>query len=235
MIAGDRKTGCLLLHGFTGSPFEVEPLSAYLQQKTAWKISVPLLPGHGEGATLKGIKHSEWIKTAEDALMQLLSECEEVYVIGFSMGGIIACYLAAKYEVSKLILLSAAALYVNPKQIAADSLDLVKAALRGRLKDHELYIRYKTKITKTPISAVWQFRTLVKAHRTIFNEIKIPALIAQGGLDGIVPPRSAEYIFHSIPSNKKSLLWMDESKHLICHCKQKNRLFEEIYKFLTES
>ncbi|PLT27968.1 alpha/beta hydrolase [Peribacillus deserti] len=235
MIAGGKKTGCLLIHGFTGSPYEVEPLSAYLQNNTSWKISVPLLPGHGDGATLRGIKHLDWIQTAEEALLSLLHECEEVYVIGFSMGGIIACYLAAKYQVSKLILLSAAAIYVNPRQIAADSLELVRDAFRGQLKNNELFIRYKTKITKTPISAVWQFHLLVKTHRSILNEIKIPAFIAQGGLDGIVPPKSAEYIYRSIPSSKKSLVIIDESKHLICHCKQNEKLFEEIYHFLKET
>ncbi|MCY7518237.1 alpha/beta fold hydrolase, partial [Bacillus safensis] len=113
--------GCLCIHGFTGAPYEVEPLAQYLKQTADWEVQSVTLPGHGDELQLKGILYQEWIATAELELLSLYRTCDTVYLIGFSMGGMIASYLAAKYPVARLVLLSAAAKYVNPKQIMQDT------------------------------------------------------------------------------------------------------------------
>ncbi len=142
--------GCLLIHGFTGSPFEVEPLAQSLRSRTDWKIAVPTLPGHGDELSLKGIKHTEWMNHAERELKALLKECDTVYVVGFSMGGLIASYLASLYPVEKLVLLSAAAYYVNPRQLALDIKEMMKDTVKGKLKENELFRRYTKKSKQHP-------------------------------------------------------------------------------------
>lgn len=98
--------GCLCIHGFTGAPYEVEPLTQYLKQKTDWNVQSVTLPGHGDELQLKGILYQEWIATAELELLSLYRTCDTIFLIGFSMGGMIASYLAAKYPVARLVLLS---------------------------------------------------------------------------------------------------------------------------------
>lgn len=225
--------GCLLIHGFTGSPFEVEPLGQSLKERTDWKIVVPTLPGHGKELSLKGIKYSQWIDHAETELKALLEECDTVYVIGFSMGGLIASYLASKYPVEKLVLLSAAAYYVNPKQLAVDMKEMVRDTVKGKLKENEMFLRYRRKIKETPMTATLQFRRLVSEIRPILKKVKAPTLIAQGESDGIVPPKSAQYLYEHIGAVEKRLIYYKNSKHLICHCDEKEQLFEEVYDFLT--
>ncbi|WP_345739448.1 hypothetical protein [Virgibacillus salarius] len=34
---------CLVIHGYTGGPYEVEPLANYLQENTNWHVEVPTL------------------------------------------------------------------------------------------------------------------------------------------------------------------------------------------------
>ncbi|MFP3325017.1 carboxylesterase, partial [Planococcus sp. SIMBA_160] len=63
--------GCLCIHGFTGAPYEVEPLAQYLKQTTDWTVQSITLPGHGEELRLKGILYQEWIATAELELLSL--------------------------------------------------------------------------------------------------------------------------------------------------------------------
>ena len=115
MVIKRKKKGCLCIHGFTGSPYEVEPLAQYIQMHMDCKILVPTLPGHEQQGNLADVVYEEWIYCAEKSLKELIRECEEVYVIGFSMGGVIASYLASKYHIEKLVLLSAAAKYVCVK------------------------------------------------------------------------------------------------------------------------
>ncbi|MUV38487.1 hypothetical protein JNUCC1_02325 [Lentibacillus sp. JNUCC-1] len=79
--------GCLIIHGYTGGPFEVEPLATYLRQSLNWDIRMPTLPGHGETIAIEDMSHKKWIQASEDTLKQLLKQHDDVYVIGFSMGG----------------------------------------------------------------------------------------------------------------------------------------------------
>ncbi|MDQ1143186.1 carboxylesterase [Bacillus sp. SORGH_AS 510] len=226
--------GCLCIHGFTGAPYEVEPLVDFLQQRTDWVFRVPTLPGHGEANSLKGIHFQEWINHAETELKQLIDNCDEVYVVGFSMGGMIASYLAANYPVDKLILLSAAAYYINPRQLATDIKQTFLDAIKGNLKENELFHRYKRKITETPLAATLQFRKLVTFIKPLLTKVKVPTLIAQGECDGIVPLKSAEYLFQTIGAKQKKLTYIKQSKHHICHCEERDVLFNQVLDFLME-
>ena len=40
------ESACLLLHGFTSSPYEMRLLGEYLGRE-GYTVSIPLLPGHG--------------------------------------------------------------------------------------------------------------------------------------------------------------------------------------------
>lgn len=230
-----KTIGCLCIHGFTGSPFEVEPLAKYLKQNTGWKVVVPTLPGHEENGDLGSVLYLDWITCAEKALKDLLEDCDEVYVIGFSMGGIIAGYLASQYPVKKLVLLSAAAKYINIKQLFLDVFEVLKDTVGGDLSTNELYLRYKNKISKTPLRATRQFQALVSANTKVFKEINVPVFIAQGKNDGIVPVKSATFLYNMIPSSNKKLFIEEKAKHLICHCENNKDLFSEIQLFLKET
>lgn len=233
MEKGEKKViGCLCIHGFTGAPFEVEPLVEYLKEQTNWRMVTPTLPGHGETLHLKGVAYHDWIDHAERELKTLLETCDQVYVIGFSMGGMIASYLAVHYPVDKLVLLSAAAYYMNPKQLALDVKEMMKDTLRGGLFENEMFLRYKRKIKETPLTATMQFRRLVSMVRPMLPEIHIPTFIAQGDVDGIVPPKSARYLFERISATEKKIAFYQNAKHLICHCQERNQLFAEVLVFL---
>jgi carboxylesterase len=231
-MAVSYMIGCLCIHGFTGAPSEIEPLVHFLRRNTNWKLSVPTLPGHGEALELKGIQYKQWIAHAEQELEKLLYTCESVYVVGFSMGGMIASYLAVHFPVEKLVLLSAAAYYVNPKQLVLDMGMMVKDLCRGTLSENELFLRYRRKWKETPIAATLQFRKLVNSIRPLLSQVSVPTFIAQGEVDGVVPPKTAQYLYNHICSPSKKLFYLKNSKHIICHCEERDELFKNILSFL---
>ncbi|MGB0848178.1 MAG: alpha/beta hydrolase [Thiolinea sp.] len=54
-----------------------------------------LLPGHGtRAADLLNVSHTDWLNAARFALKTLKDETDEVYVGGFSLGGLLATRLA---------------------------------------------------------------------------------------------------------------------------------------------
>src|SRR5699024_12543210 len=77
-------------------------LGDYLAAKTNWEIVIPALDGHGEELDLEEASYETWLDETEQALIDLKANCDKLYVVGFSMGGMIAAYLAANYDVDKL-------------------------------------------------------------------------------------------------------------------------------------
>lgn len=225
---------CLLLHGYTGGPYEIEPLSSFLKEETNWHIEVPTLPGHGRKLALKNVSHKKWINAAENSLIQLLAKYDEVHLIGFSMGGMIASYLAAKYKVDKLVLLASARKYLSFNQIVLDIRQVCMDGLKGNMKKNKLYIHYRKKLGGVPFKANIEFLKLVKFTKPYLKEIDSNVLIAQGQKDGMVPYKTAYFLDKEINSDNKEVVFFERSRHLICLGEDKDTLNKMIYNFLTK-
>ncbi|MGJ9459415.1 alpha/beta hydrolase [Oceanobacillus sp. CF4.6] len=225
---------CLVIHGYTGGPYEVEPLAEYLRENTNWYIEVPTLPGHGKELHLKNVSYKKWINAAENELKKLQNQYEKVYVIGFSMGGMIAAYLAAKYKIDKLVLLATSGRYLSFKQIGLDFADVIGDGIRGGLKDNKMFNHYKKKLGAVPMKANFEFMKLVRFTRRYLDKVESPVLIAQGHLDGMVPYKTAYYLDKEIHSDQKEIVFFDRSRHLICLGDDKDTLNGMVYDFLVE-
>ncbi|MCU9615153.1 alpha/beta fold hydrolase [Caldibacillus lycopersici] len=227
--------GVLCIHGFTGSPKEVDPLVRFFKEHTDWLVKSPTLPGHGEMLSLKGVRFEDWIQHAENELHDLLETCETVYICGFSMGGLIGSWLAAKYKVDKLVLLSAAAYYTNPKKFCKELFTMIKDSCKNHFQKNHAFQKYIRKFRATPVSAYIQFCKLVQSIRPQLPNVDVPTFIVQGKKDPIVPEKSAHYIYKNICATEKKLLFIEEANHLICYGEFQEMLFSEILQFLNTS
>ena len=227
-------TGVLCIHGFSGGPYEVEPFVNYLRRQTDWQIIVPTLSGHGEELHLRGFTSKHWLMDAEIAYRVLAKKVDDVIVVGFSMGGIIALYLAKRYKVKKLVLLSAAAKYVNPSQLAKDIKILASEAYQHNLYKNELFLRYQHKFSNVPLSATVEFMKLVQLVAPYYKDIQNPIYIVQGKLDEIVPYHTAQFLYDQLASQEKYLYFSDNSKHHICFCEDFDNWFSKVLQFLKD-
>ncbi|MDR2489518.1 MAG: alpha/beta fold hydrolase [Desulfovibrio sp.] len=109
----NADTACLLLHGFGGSPFEMEPLLPLLTE-LGCTVELPTLPGHDSSIEeFRRTFFKDWLGYAEKRFHLLSRHHKNVIPIGFSMGGSIALILAAKYDPIGVVSL-AAPLRLNP-------------------------------------------------------------------------------------------------------------------------
>ncbi|GAK11738.1 carboxylesterase [Geomicrobium sp. JCM 19039] len=219
--------GCLCLHGFTGSPAEVEPIAERLRRKKGWLVYTPVLPGHGEDDELKNGEGSTWIYTADRAANEMLKHVDELYVIGFSMGGMLACYLAAKYPIKKLVLVNAAAYYVNRPQI----IENVRTSMREGMNDPWMAL-VNDKAKETSIRSVFEFMKTVRTVRPYVREVTASVLIAQGEKDILVPEKSAAYLYDNIGSKYKRLYMYEQSNHFVFQDVEKLQVIRDIEHFL---
>lgn len=225
------KTGVLFIHGFTGGPYEVRPFVDFLKQHTDWEIAVPTLPGHGVTSDLKNVTAESWMMEAELAMRKLQKEVDRVIVVGFSMGGLIAMYLSLRYSIDKLVLLSAAAKYISPWILLKDLGILLSGSVK-KFPPNTFYHLYNYKLRYTPIHATKEFLRIVKTVKPYYHLIQTPVCFVQGMHDGIVPFKTAAFLYGKIGSKNKKIIKSPLGKHHICYSEDSKEWFEKVWTFM---
>ena len=228
------KTGVLFIHGFTGGPLEVRPLVNFLKMKTNWQLAIPTLPGHGITLNLEKGSADSWLMEAELALKRLQKEVDRVIVVGFSMGGLIAMYLALRYKIDKLVLLSAAAKYISPRILLKEMRIMLAKPLLSKYPPNTFYHLYEYKIAHTPLRAIFEFLRIVRIVKPYYGLINTPVCIVQGEKDGIVPFSTAEHLLKKLGSEKKEFIKSPVGKHHICYSDDCDNWFNEVLRFMRE-
>lgn len=207
--------GILLSHGFTATTAEVR-LLAQILHKTGYTISAPLLPGHlTTPEDLNSVKWQDWVNTVEHAYRYLKSQCELVFVGGESTGGLLAMYLASKYNDITGILTYAPALRLARTNFELLCLNVAAPFIpyiRKTAKDDDLpwqgYMVY-------PLKAA---RELLKLQRIITDRLTTiyqPILIVQGKHDESVHPEAPYMIYRKVNSSMKEIHLMENSTHVV--------------------
>lgn len=235
-LAGDRKVGCLLIHGFTSTPGELRPLGEYLNA-AGFTIFGVLLPGHGtKPEDMMGVSHEQWYAAVVQGYEKIKAECESVVVIGHSLGGLLAIKLATNYPVDKLITLAAA---IKPMDRSLYFAGLAKHFLKytkWKPKTYPLEQKpYMLGYNKFPVAAVHQLHLLVKQVRALLPEIMVDTLVIQSRRDKTVAPKSATRIHNLIKSERKQVLWLDNVGHAFPAAPNGRRVFGEIVKWIRGS
>jgi carboxylesterase len=99
--------GCLCLHGFTASPHEVLWLAQYLGEQ-GHTVYAPRLAGHGtDPHDLARVRWSDWLNSTLDGYYVLKQQCDQVYVCGLSMGGILALLISMTVAIDGAVVMAA--------------------------------------------------------------------------------------------------------------------------------
>lgn len=91
-----RHVATVVVHGITASPVTTRPLGQRLAAE-GYSVEVPLLPGHGTSFRELGrTRYPDWYRAVEELVEQLAERCEQVVMVGHSMGGTISLDLASR-------------------------------------------------------------------------------------------------------------------------------------------
>ena len=103
----DADRACLLIHGFSGSPTEMRPLGEALANSGLLVHGMAVAGHDGPPDNLLRSTHRQWMASAEAGLAQL-ARYPTVFVIGLSMGGVLALLLAINHpeQVQAVVALS---------------------------------------------------------------------------------------------------------------------------------
>lgn len=206
------RTAILIVHGFAGGTYDQEYLANKLETIKKYDVYTFTLPGH-DGDFREKITYSAWMKKSESMVEFLIENgYKKIYVIGHSMGGVIASYLASKYsEIKKLVLVAPA---FRISGFENEKLDLENLFH----KTPKMFSQYGVKIIanrmiKLPPNCFIEFSRLVRKYQNCIKDVKIPTLIFRGTVDTIVPQESVEHAYNSVDNKYKKIIMLDNISH----------------------
>lgn len=225
------KKAILIIHGFAGGTYDQEDLATSLETKGGFDVYSFTLPGHEVKDKTKSTAKM-WIKESERQLQLLIdSGYKSIYLIGHSMGGVIASHLAATHKEVKKLVLGAPAFSCLASKGEGGLLNIIKNSSQI-IKDFDLK-EVISRAKKLPISAVKEFFDLVEQYKDSIYKVEVPVLIIHGKHDNVVPISMSKNIFKNMKNNKKILIVVEDYNHALFRSKEKQDLINnEVRKFL---
>ena len=218
--------GCLLLHGFTGTPFEMRPLGERLAA-LGYSVEAPQLPGHGTNVeALARTRWEDWFGAALSAWDDLGRRASLRVVAGLSMGALLALHLA--HERSKEVLglaVLAPAIELRNQRYAEHSLWLSRlpwiprriaiVPKRGDGEDAPSLYSQRPAYDEIPLRALASMIRLQQRVRAELPRIQAPAVILDGGRDLTVSAGAAAVVESGLASPIKHRLRFSASGHIL--------------------
>ena len=233
------RIGVLCVHGFTGSPAEMRPLGEYLARR-GYTVHGVLLPGHGGAAEdLKGHKWMRWTEATHAALQTLGRTCDQVFVAGESMGGLIAIHLAIHHptEICGVISLATPSAikdaraklvrfaryfvpYFYPLKEADFSSPAVRESVAKRMResldlDDPIVVRQIKSSVRIPLDAIAELMALNEQVVKELPKLTRPVLFLQGRKDTTIAANSMNLLCALAGSPDKQMMWLENSGHVL--------------------
>lgn len=99
----------------------------------------------------------------------------------------------------------------------------------------EMLRNYLSKWGSTPMKATREFQRLVRESFEVYPQLEVPTLIVQGKRDHLVRFKSADYLRQTIPSERRQVLIMEQSGHMVCHSGESPAMMDEVLRFIRRS
>ncbi len=193
---GDGR-GALVLHGFTGNPQSMRGL-AFALADAGFTVEMPLLPGHGTDIVdMLDTRWEDWSGAAEAAYTELAARSDAVVVVGLSMGGMLAVWLAEFHpEIAALAV-------VNPLLSPPDegTVSLVQAMIDdgdevapGIGSDIAMEGAVESAYPGLPLRAALSLFAAAAEVEAELASVTCPVLVFTSVQDHVVDPRSSELL-----------------------------------------
>jgi len=237
--------GCLLLHGFTSTPFEMRYVGERLHA-AGHTVSAVRLAGHATSVEeLEACSWQDWYRSAEEGLVAVARRCSSVLVVGSSVGGLLGLRLAHAHHgtVGALALLGPPLVLRRPWPPLAVSwanplLSWLPSRLRFVAKSgsdiadpqaRRLHPGYRA----MPLRSVAEVVALQGEVRSLLAAVKQPTLAIQARQDHTVDLQTLAVLQSEMP-NLWGTVILPNSFHVVAVDLERERVAQEIIRFVDQ-
>lgn len=188
----------ICLHGLLSTKADFNYISQVLKDEYDTIVTFDL-PGHGENTESFSTKNVK--KILVETYDSLQSQYETIDIISFSMGGVMACYLASVRKIHRLVLLSPSYRYLNLKNY--------HFAKKNQTKKTNIFSVFPRK----NYLHIFRFAKIMSDLSKEFNSIDAETLILWGKEDYLVKEKSGEILYSMVRNRNKILIKLDGHSH----------------------
>jgi carboxylesterase len=229
--------GCLLVHGFTGTPKEMRWMGETLALQGYTVLGVRLAGHATKPEDMLRTRWQDWLASVEDGWHLLAGSCEKIFVVGLSMGGILSLILAADFPVSGVIAMATPHhLPKDPRLPFIKPLSILQRFNPKAAPDWFDIAAYKDHISypEDPTRSYAELRDLISVMQAALARISAPALLIYSKDDKTVSPgeQHMEMIFAALGSTDKQTLVIEGSGHVLARDAKRDQVFEAAQQFI---
>jgi carboxylesterase len=239
--------GCLCLHGFMASPAEVRWLGAHLAEAGLTVYGVRL-PGHGtHERDMARQSWMDWYTASLDGLKVLQAQCDRVFVVGHSMGGMLALLLAATAPLHGVAALAAPVVfrsrmmaqsgwlkYVRPYTDQTDHSPLQDTIRSEQTRRGEPVLgRVRYDIWST--AAVGEIFALAEVLQVHLPQITAPLLLVYSANDKTVSLENRDIIQAKVKSRVVECQTLQNSEHILPQDTERESVFAWVSDFILRN
>ncbi|MFZ0681110.1 alpha/beta hydrolase [Candidatus Binatus sp.] len=241
---GGAGVSALLVHGLTGTPFEMRYLGERLAARGVRVRGVKLAGHAGMPEELGPVCYDNWYESVVNGLEELRQYGEPIVAVGLSMGAVLSARLAADQgeSVAGLAMLAPAFFLTTSTSLALRGLRGVLGSLTesiyllnpGSSDIHDAAARsFHPSCRLMPLSAPMKLLDLSAVVRPMLSRIMQPALVMHARRDHTCPMRkNVSYVMRHLGSVEKRAVELEESYHVITVDSEKERIVDEVTAFV---
>jgi len=200
-------------------------------------VELPLLPGHGtDVADMVPTRWEDWSAAAEAAYLSLAAQCESLAVVGLSMGGTLAVWLAERHpEIAALVL-------VNPliEPPDADTMAFIDAMIEGGDEvapgigsDIALEGAVESAYPGLPLRAARSLFAVAGQVAAQLGSVTAPVLLFSSTQDHVVAPVSGDRLVAGVKGPLERIT-LERSFHVATLDYDKDEIEARTVKFVTD-
>jgi carboxylesterase len=229
-----NSIGCLMIHGFTGTPKELRWMGEYLHSK-GYTVYGIRLAGHAtQLPDLMRTRWRDWIISVEEGIDVLKMNCKNVFTVGLSMGGVLSLIAADRYDVKGAICMS------TPLEISKDwKLKIAKqlsvilpTVSKGKsdLQNKEA-AKHHLDYPVYPTRSIAELNELLIEMHGALPRIEKPVLLMHSKSDGLSFENSIK-IQSLLGCKDKELFLLEKSGHVITEDVERDEVFRKAEIFI---
>jgi carboxylesterase len=222
------NVGVLVCHGFTGSPQSMRPWADALV-RAGFRVSLPLLPGHGtHWKDLQRTGWPDWLAALEKSLAELTADCEQVFVMGLSMGGGLALRLAELHgdSIAGLVLVNPSVKRNSAKEAAIPLVSKLTASVPGIASDIKKPGAGEIGYDRVPLKAAKSLAEFWKIVQGDLAKVDQPVLLFRSTEDHVVHSSNSALVLSRISSADSAEVLLPDSYHVATLDHDADRIFE---------
>ena len=235
----ESKDGIYIIHGFTNTTYETRDLAKYLGEQGFYAKAINL-PGHGTTPEdCNRTKFTDWIEFTEQGVAEMSSRCDNVFVIGISMGSDLALHLSSVFPLNAAVFASTVLEFkdfIGPRVLTPILHRIVpfrdkRKSYPKAVRNNYNYLGYQV----WPMSAVNEMRKLTNKVKKELPKIKCPALVIHSTKDILSLQSNISLVYDNISSEIKEKFIVHQANHnLFISNPDQEQIFQKINSFFNQ-